>query len=414
MLNTVIKTFLSKSGILVANFLLVILTTHVWGAEGRGIISILMADVAIITYANNIFGGGSISFHTNKIGIHKLIVPAYLWVVLITPVLAILINIIQHHNNTLVLMVLTALSSFCVIHQSIFIGKENFKWYNTLNFISPALVLVFSVVFVFVLDLKSVQSYYYAFALSMAIVLLLSIMRTIPYFNDKLKLSLRSLKSVLNYGWQSEFSGFIQFLNYRLSLYFILFYIGLKSVGIFSVGLALAESIWIIARSIAIVQYAQIINNEDREIGLKLTKSSAKLSLMLSLIISVILVIIPAGVYGFIFGQNFFIVKKLMIFLLPGIIFNAVSNIHGHYFSATGQTKILIYKSLIGLVFTIGFSLALIPKYGIIGGCIAASISYITSSVYYFVMFYRITKFQVGDFIFSGKDDLVNFYNIRL
>ena len=47
----------------------------------------------------------------------------------------------------------------------------------------------------------------------------------------------------------------------------------------------------------------------------------------------------------------------------------AVSNVWGHYFSAFGELKILIVKSLIGVFATLILSIILIPKMGIDGAC---------------------------------------------
>ena len=69
--KNILKTLISKFLILIINFMLVILTTNLWGAEGRGIISIVVANMAIIAILNNVLGGYCITYFTPKIGFEK-------------------------------------------------------------------------------------------------------------------------------------------------------------------------------------------------------------------------------------------------------------------------------------------------------------------------------------------------------
>lgn len=42
---------------------------------------------------------------------------------------------------------------------------------------------------------------------------------------------------MFEYGWKTQLSAFVQFLNYRLSFYFLEYFEGISSVGIFPSGL---------------------------------------------------------------------------------------------------------------------------------------------------------------------------------
>ena len=45
--NTIVKTFISRFLILILNFGLVVYTTNMWGSEGKGVVSIVIADLTI-------------------------------------------------------------------------------------------------------------------------------------------------------------------------------------------------------------------------------------------------------------------------------------------------------------------------------------------------------------------------------
>jgi O-antigen/teichoic acid export membrane protein len=88
------------------------------------------------------------------------------------------------------------------------------------------------------------------------------------------------------------------------------------------------------------------------------------------------MLLIPAELYSMIFGKDFSQTKEIILFLSPGILAIAVSNIIGYYFAGINKLRILNVKAIIGLIFTVVSSLYIIPKWGIRGACIVTSISY--------------------------------------
>ena len=146
------------------------------------------------------------------------------------------------------------------------------------------------------------------------------------------------------------------------------------------------------AKSITTVQYSKIVNLDNPNGAIDLTKKSAKLSFYATLAMLVVLAIIPSGVFGFVFGKDFGPIKQLLFLLMPGIISIAISNVYGHYFAALNQMRVLIVKSSIGLVFTVVLSVILIPLWRIKGACVVTSVSYLSSSVYLWIAFYKTTK----------------------
>ncbi len=388
-LQDLAKTFISKSITLLLNFAVVILTTHLWGAEGRGIISIVIANMVIITVFNNVLSGSSMSFMLPKTGLSKLILPAIIWIITLSFLGSILFSKIQY-NNILLLFVITLFTSLLNMNLCIFIGKENIKWYNLSGILFPLFVFLFVLFFEYILNIKSVNSYFGGYIIAGFVLLFITWFKIMPYFeNKKTTISWNTILKTFGYGWKNELSYLLQFLNYRLSYFFILYYKDIKSVGLLSVGIAIAESIWLISKSISTVQYSKIINMKDEKTAISLTTFSAKLSLIASVMLIVVLILIPSNVYGLIFGNEFIKVKQILYLLIPGIISIAFSNIYGHYFAGVNRMKILIIKSALGLFITILFSIIFIPLFGLTGACIVISLSYLVSSIYLIVMFYK-------------------------
>jgi O-antigen/teichoic acid export membrane protein len=388
-LQDIIRTFLSKIIILILNFLIVILTTNLWGAEGRGMISILLANMSLIAIFNNVLGGSSIAYLTPRIGFSKLVLPAYIWVFIVSLIGASLFTTTLSHNRIFVLFVLTLLNSLLSLNLSVFIAKENLKSYNIYSVLLPVSLISCTLFLNYIVGLRSVNSYIYGYILALSLVFLFSWAKMRSYLVlNKIAFSWEAIQKSLAYGWKNEMSNFLQFLNYRLSYYFVLYYLGLKSVGVFSIGIAIAESIWVICRSISLVQYSTLINIDDKKLSIEITKKSAKISFMASSVVVLLLLVVPSDLYRHVFGLEFRIVKQLLIVLIPGILALSFSNVHGHFFAARNELNVLIVKSSIGLLFTVIFSFILIPRWGIVGASVVTSTAYLLSSAYLVSVFY--------------------------
>lgn len=383
-LLNIIKTILSRAGILGLNFLIVILTSRFWGAEGRGIISILMADLAIIVVVNNVFTGSSVAFHTPVVSYYKLMKPAYLWVFIFSLAGALFFSVVLGHSNLTYLVVLTAVTSLATFNLSVLIGKEKLSLYNLYSVMLPAFILIFIIAGKYVFPEASVYMYFWVYGIAYSLIWMLGLIHLKPSSALLQSFDPSLVKKIFSYGYKNELSYFLQFLNYRFSYFILLYYMGLNKVGLFSIGIALAESVWILSKSLSLVLYSKLINTKSIENTRGQTNLMAVISGAGTLLIGVIVIFIPEVWFVKIFGPDFASAKNIVLWLYPGILFVAIASIYGHYMAATNQMKPLILKSAFGLVVTVLLSYYLIPRYGIVGACITTTCSHVVSSAYIF------------------------------
>ncbi|MDP4281614.1 MAG: polysaccharide biosynthesis C-terminal domain-containing protein, partial [Bacteroidota bacterium] len=57
-----------------------------------------------------------------------------------------------------------------------------------------------------------------------------------------------------------------------------------------------------------------------------------------------------------------------------------------------------------GLVFTVAGSLILLPRIGIAGAGITASISYFASTLYQWIVFRKLTRFRIRDLVVTREE----------
>jgi O-antigen/teichoic acid export membrane protein len=207
-----------------------------------------------------------------------------------------------------------------------------------------------------------------------------------------------TVKEVSKYGFIAQLGNLIQYLNYRFSYYILNLYIGPADVGVYSVGIVMSEAIWIIAGSVALVQYSRIANVGDTPYAKELTVALSKLSFIITLFIVLIILLIPEGIITFIFGKDFSQVKNVIITLSIGISAFGFTIILSHYFSGIGKYHINTIASFLGLIITVFGNILFTPIYGYYGAGITASLSFITTSIFLIYCFKKYSGVRISSF----------------
>lgn len=403
----VVQTFISRFLILFLSFGLVIFSTNMWGSEGKGTISIVIANVALVSFFSSIFSGSSTSYFARKFKVEQVLVYSYLWSLIVGTAVPLVFSFAAIQNEFLYYLIgISVLSSLLSTNISLFIGTQNIRFFNIYTVLQQLVHVLFIAILIYIVKLKDVSVYFLAQVFCLAFLFLTSLILILKKCKfSEFSFSKSVFINMFEYGWKTQLSAFIQFLNYRLSFYFLEYFEGIAIVGTFSIGITFSEAIWTITRSIAVVLYSDVVNSKSREESIVKTKSSLKLSFTLMLVFVLGILIIPDFVYPFIFGKEFSGTKLIMLLLAPGILAIAVSDMIGYYFSGIKELKILNIKSIIGLLITVTFSFFAIPKWGIWGACFVTTLSYVVSASILFWKFYQSTDFKIKDYIIS-KDEI--------
>jgi O-antigen/teichoic acid export membrane protein len=295
--------------------------------------------------------------------------------------------------------------SFTSANYMLLLGLEKVKSYNIVSMVQIVVLFVVLLVMLFGFRLFDVMAYYWAIFISYCLAMVMGIVMLYPSFK---KVPLTNMKAlvleILRFGTYVQFANIFQTMNYRLSLKFVDFYAGRAAVGVLSLGLQLAEGLWLISRSIATVQYSRLSNEMNFDYSVRLTLTLAKISWVVTAIAMAMVLAIPKFVFVAIFSAGFGDVKLVIASLAIGIVTLSVSMIFSGFFSAINKPYHNAITSALGLIFTIGIGLLLIPKYGIIGAGISATISYSVLTIYQFIIFSRMTKLRLRDFMLTRTE----------
>ncbi|WP_307423884.1 lipopolysaccharide biosynthesis protein [Chryseobacterium sp. MDT2-18] len=288
---------------------------------------------------------------------------------------------------------------------NLFIGRKDIRRFNLYTILQQLVHFLFLIVLIYVVGFEDVATYFIAQIFCYTILFFLSSFQILSKSKlSNFTFSIVIIVAMFSYGWKTQLSAFIQFLNYRLSFYFLEYFQGIATVGVFSIGVAFSEAIWTLSRSLAVILYADVINSKNEQDSITKTKSSLKITLFVTVFFLAIMLLVPEKVYTVIFSKDFYQTKKIILLLSPGIVAIAVSNIIGYYFAGTNRLGILNVKSVIGFLITICLSFYAIPKWGIFGACLVTTVSYCVSSGVLFWKFFSITNFKIQDYLISKSD----------
>lgn len=407
MFNKIFFTFSTRFLAAILNFLIVVITAKYLGAENRGIISLIVLGITINLMVNNLIGGSALVYLVPRGSVFKLFVPSYIWAIVSSFVLTLVLRYFKliPLDFSAHIFFLSLLQSLGSVNLTIFLGQEKIKLYNSISLLQT-LLLFFSILgMFFILSNKSVSAYVYSLYIAFGF----SFVASLTFILKELEITTlsdfkKTISDILKQSFFIQLANVIQILNYRLSYFILASQAGASVLGVYSTGVSVAESVWLIGKSIAMVQYARIANSNDINYSRALTIKLSKLSFLFTLAVVVPLVFLPSQFFRFVFGNEFGAIREVLIYLSVGVVSIGVSTIYVHYFSGIGKNYINTIASSAGFLLTLLFCLLLIPKYGLIGAAAGTSLSYLVTSVYLFIMFIKETGLKYSMLLLSRED----------
>ena len=415
MFKKILNTFGTKILAAVLNFAIAIIISQTLGDTGSGTQSLVVATIAFILIFSEIVCGASIIYLAPRHSFKKILVASVIWSALIALVMGFCIKLFYpklESDLVVHVAILSFISSLSNINFRFLVGKEEIQKANYNTLLQPVLLTITLVVYYIALKKTDIYGYIiglyaaYGGTFLLGVWMLREEYANLP--NDKDKEYKPVLKDLFKYGFLNQTGHFVQFFNLRLSYYLLDNYIGRGQVGVFSRSVSLAEAIWIISNSIALVQYARIANADDREYSQKLTLDLSKICLLISAVAVVVLCLLPPQFYVFVFGKDFGEMAGLIRILAPGILLYCIFLILGHYYSGIGRYQMNTFAALCGLVVTFVCGFTLIPRYGVTGAAITSAVSYAVNAVFLFVFFVKESHFKGRDFLLT-KGEIQNY-----
>jgi len=401
--GTVITRFLTA----VLMLAVVILNTNFLGAEKVGEISLIVLAATIIQMVHGFIGGASLVYFVPRASMTLLLVASVLWAVVTSAGMSLLLGVFGMipEGCLWTVMLLSLVQSLSTVMSMLLLGKERIGAANLLS-LGQFIILVLFVGGIYLLtDARQIGVYLYGLVISYGVIM---VMGFFLVFRDLKRTSFSGmtalLRSVVTYGAAAQTGNFLQLLNYRLSYYLVRFYSGMASLGVFSVGVQISEGLWIVPRSMSLVQFTRISNTGERSEPVRLTLLFAKLAVILTAAGMLVLLLLPSSFFIFLFGPQFTGVRGVLFSLAIGIVMFSLSVVISPYFSGTGRPHINTLAAAIGLALTLGFGFILVPRWGLAGAGITSCISYTVTTLFQLFVFISTEKIRLRELLVGAED----------
>ncbi len=420
--KSIYYTFLTQIPTQILGIISGIFITRLLGPEGKGIYALFLADVnlfvlffglsintAIVYFinskkieANKIAGIATLLYFIGLIGSTISIIAIYaaglshtflgITDSLRTLLAFLVINIAVTLINSVFSGFLQAYKAFRSINQiAIFNSILNILFFWSLFYLHSTQTITINLLFVVIVVtgvlLLNSSFYFVVYVRKIGLK---------PNFNISLQ---NEIKPFAKYMGTGHLSQLINFLNYRLDLWVMNYYLDPAQIGFYALAAGFANLITLITLPIVNVITPTLIELNKVE-RMQLFKIFSQINFTMVLLAALGMFFIAPILLPFLYGAEFKPAIPLFQVLLPGIVFAASTKIFALLSIAANKLKINLYATIAGLVFTIIFDLLLIPKMGTMGASI-------TSLITYFVIFLSLC-------ILQQKNDILKWDNYFL
>ncbi len=390
MLRKVLHTFFSRGINAVLNLLLVLVTARFLGAEIRGEISLLVASMNLSLHAVGLAGGAALLYlvprfapgHLYRISMGWMLVVS----VLTLPVLQ-LAGQWQGLSAGLWLMLLILFNASNV-NRYMLLAFRQIELDNRIGIGFGALQLALLSALLFWGSERNLLLFVFVLlAANAALLLLTSILVAKHWPKEGVKQVQGVFPAIFGHGFWVQLANIAQLFSYRLSYYLLEDQLGVEAVGIYGVAVSLAEALWIVSRSISLVQVSEIANSNQEQEQLRLTATWSRVTTWLTLLCLIPLLAIPDAWFGAVFGAEFKGIRTLLFWLAPGILALATSNILTHYFSGKGKYQLNALVSAFTLLTVALLLPGMIAEWGVVGAAAGQSIAYLLALIFAVLLF---------------------------
>ena len=289
--------------------------------------------------------------------------------------------------------------------QAVSLGLQNFKYFNLAAVVSSMLFLVMTVtaLIFFRMNIWGVL------AANMLAWLISSIL--ICRWTGRLTggVSFREngpyIRASLKYGIQAHLGNLFSFLSYRADLLLINWYLDPSAVGYYSIGVVIAEQLWLVSSAASLVLFPRLAAEPDGKRKNELTPVVARSVFLITITAAIILYAMSDRLVAIFYSDRYLPAVRPLQILLPGIIALSVYRVIANDIAARGRPILNTYTALGALSVNIVLNLIWIPAYGISGAAAASTVSYGSVLIVGLILYRRISGNSWTSMLIPRRED---------
>ena len=283
---------------------------------------------------------------------------------------------------------ISAITGFQKIEYKVLI-KEIIE--NTLKLLLTFLVIYFgyklfgvTVVYVITMIVSAILSFYFLQK------------KIFPFLKTKV-IPKPLTKELIVFSLPLIFSSFFTLIVKWTDVLMIGYFRNASDVGVYNVALPTANLLTLIPTSMMAIFMPIIMEFYSKKKFKEIKNISiinSKWIFFLNFPIFLLILLFSKQILSIMFGSEYIVGSLALTILLFGYMVRSLTHVNSAILIMLKKTKLLFFSGLIAAIFNIILNYLLIPKFGIIGGAIATSFSFIVTFLFVFIYSYKLTGIQ--------------------
>ncbi len=411
-------TFAAKIALLIIGVFNSIILVRALGAGGKGLFSLGILSAAVIfNFANMGVGTASGYFLGRKKVNLEVLAGNWLSLSVIIGVIITGISIAAApavtrfvlpavpFNVIIISLLSIPFLVFVYNFQMLFRANSDFKSFNAIEIIQKLVFLIVFPVFVIFFSRSRVILAISVYTFSYIVMALVVSVKWSRVIRLRFRWDNNLVWSTLRFGIQGHFANILTFLNLRLDMLLINFFLNPAAVGFYSISVMISERIWYFPDSLGIVLFPRVAHGNDVEANMA-TAAVCRQAVMIVIACNLGVLLFGKFAIGLLYTDLFLAALNPLFLLLPGVLAASISRILSGDLLARGFPKVNMWAGAFSLFINIVCNVILIPEIGISGAALATSISYTVHLVIIIVFYVRMTGVAASELLIPTVSDL--------
>ena len=402
-----------------------IIIARILGPEGKGIYSLtVLLPLLIVTFINFGVGPATIYYAAKKHFSYSDIfgnnILLSIFIGFAGVIIGLIITLFFHQNvfpnipqkYLLFSLLLIPLTLFFSYIRSILLGVQRIKEFNIISLIHSILFLLFIIIFLWGLKIGIIGALT-ATMLSWFLVNLFLFFWVKKVTGEiSFRINYSYIKKGIFYGIQAHVGNILGFLNYRIDMLLVNWFLGPISVGFYSIGVGLVEKLWLVSQAASTVLFPRVAAESEEKKRVEFTPLVARTVLWLTTIGAFIIYFLSRWIVVLLYSETFLPSILPLQILLPGIIALSVARVLANDNAGRGKVMLNNYAGLITVSTNVILNILWIPRYGIAGAALASTISYGFTLIAQIFIYCKLREVSWTKIIFLQKGDWTLYFQI--
>lgn len=227
-------------------------------------------------------------------------------------------------------------------------------------------------------------------------------------------------KSFLSYSFPLLFLGVVSMLFYWTDSFFLGYFKGVESVGLYNAAVPIALLLSIMPELFMQLFFPMInryYSNKNYELIKQLSKQLGKWIFIVNLPIFILIFVFPGAAINILFGSQYLMAQNALRILIFGSFIISIATISNNLLSMAGKSKLVLFDIMLASIINIVLNTILIPMPSILGmgnslGINGAAIATALSIIFLNILFFFQAKKHLG--IMPLRNKMINIFIIGI